>query len=104
VTVLSPSYALYCHFCYTMLQYERGKPPQFVYPNVTRESHTARALTAAAVERLKPDPHKRREIPDGLLHGLYLVIQPNTGAKSWAVRYRFGGQPCKLTLGPLSLP
>jgi integrase len=60
----------------------------------------AKALTAAAIERLKPDPRKRREVPDGLLHGLYLVIQPNTGAKSWAVRYRFGGRPCKHTIGP----
>ncbi|UVF18837.1 integrase arm-type DNA-binding domain-containing protein [Microvirga terrae] len=39
------------------------------------------------------------EIPDAVLPGLYLVVQPS-GAKSWAVRYRFGGKPRKLTLGP----
>jgi integrase len=58
----------------------------------------ARALTARAVEATKPDPAKRLEIPDGGLGGLYLVIQPG-GAKSWAVRYRAGGKPRKLTLG-----
>jgi integrase len=40
----------------------------------------------------------RQEIPDGLLVGLYLVVQPS-GAKSFAVRYRCAGQPRKLTLG-----
>src|SRR3954469_11226 len=59
----------------------------------------ARGLTAQSVERLKPDPTKRLEVPDGLLPGLYLVIQPG-GAKSWAVRYRHAGKPRKLTLGP----
>jgi integrase len=58
----------------------------------------AKQLTAPAVERLKPDPTKRLEIPDGLLPGLYFVLQPS-GAKSWAVRYRHGGKPRKLTLG-----
>ncbi|MEQ8227826.1 MAG: integrase arm-type DNA-binding domain-containing protein, partial [Rhodospirillales bacterium] len=41
----------------------------------------------------------RKEIPDGLLPGLYLVVQPS-GAKSWAIRYRHGGKPRKMTLGP----
>lgn len=59
----------------------------------------AKALTAASVEKLLPDPAKRLEVPDGLLAGLYLVVQP-TGKKSWAVRYRAGGSPRKLTLGP----
>jgi hypothetical protein len=40
----------------------------------------------------------RREVADGYLPGLYLVVQP-TGAKSWAVRYRHHGQPRKFTLG-----
>jgi integrase len=31
-------------------------------------------------------------------NGLYLVVQPS-GAKSWALRYRQGGKPVKLTLG-----
>ena len=56
-----------------------------------------KALTALAVDKVKAGP-ARLEIPDGLLAGLYLVVQP-TGAKSWAVRYRHGGRPRKLTLG-----
>ena len=47
---------------------------------------------------MKADPDKRLEIPDGLLTGLYFVVQP-TGKKSWAVRYRAHGKPRKLTLG-----
>ena len=58
----------------------------------------AKTLTVQSIERLKPEPDKRREIPDGLLVGLYFVIQPS-GARSWAVRYRHGGKPRKLTLG-----
>jgi len=58
----------------------------------------ARALTAKAVEALKADPEKRIEVPDPALSGLYLVVQPS-GSKSWALRYRFGGKPAKLTLG-----
>lgn len=56
-----------------------------------------KVLTTAAIEKLKADPNKRREIPDGRLPGLYLVIQPS-GRKSWAVRYRYGDKPRKLTL------
>lgn len=58
----------------------------------------ARALTVKAVEAMKADPAKRQEVPDPALSGLYLVIQPS-GAKSWALRYRYGGKPKKLTLG-----
>jgi hypothetical protein len=39
----------------------------------------------------------RLEIPDAVLPGLYLIVQP-TGAKSWAVRYRIGRRTRKLTL------
>lgn len=56
------------------------------------------ALTAPAVERIKPDPAKRLEKPDGILPGFYLVVQPS-GAKSWAVRYRVAGKPRKHTIG-----
>ena len=56
-------------------------------------------LTAKAVEQAKPHPTKRLEIPDQLLTGFYLVIQPS-GAKSWAIRYRYAGRTRKLTLGP----
>ena len=58
----------------------------------------AKALTAQSVERLRPDPSRRLEIADALLPGLYFVVQPS-GARSWAVRYRYGGKPRKLTLG-----
>jgi integrase len=58
----------------------------------------SKALTDAALTRLKPAAGKRREVPDGLMTGLYFVIQPS-GARSWAVRYRAAGAPKKLTLG-----
>ena len=58
----------------------------------------ARALKAKTVETAKPNPDKRLEIPDGIVPGLYLVVQP-TGAKAWALRYRHAGKPAKLTLG-----
>ncbi|MBR0695273.1 site-specific integrase [Bradyrhizobium lablabi] len=59
----------------------------------------AKTLTAAAVEKLKPDPEKRREVPDKGQPGLYLVIQPS-GWRSWAARYRLNGRPRKTTIGP----
>lgn len=57
----------------------------------------AKELTAVAIEKMKPGD-ARQEIPDGRISGLYFIIQPS-GKRSWAVRYRFGGKPCKLTLG-----
>jgi integrase len=54
-------------------------------------------LTTKSVQTVRPGPD-RREIPDGLLRGLYLVVQPS-GAKSWAVRYRHTGRTRKHTLG-----
>jgi integrase len=59
----------------------------------------AKKLTAVAIESAKPGPD-RREISDGG-SGLWLVVQPS-GAKSWAVRYRFNGKPRKLTLGKIT--
>jgi integrase len=56
-----------------------------------------KALTVKRIESAGAKP-ARQEIPDGLLVGLYLVVQPS-GAKSFAVRYRYAGQPRKLTLG-----
>ena len=80
---------------------------KFCYPAVTpagllmaakrKGQGMARALTAKAIEAAKPSD-KRQEIPDGIVSGLYLVVQPS-GAKSWALRYRHAGKPCKLTLG-----
>ena len=62
----------------------------------------AKQLTAAAVERLRPDK-ERREVPDGGCSGLYLIIQPS-GVKSWAMRFRRpSGKSAKLTLGPVDL-
>lgn len=58
----------------------------------------ARGFTTKGVEAIKSDPDKRQELPDPALSGLYLVVQPS-GAKSWALRYRFAGKPAKLTLG-----
>ena len=58
----------------------------------------AKALTARTVEQAIRDPNYRREIPDGLLTGLYLIIQ-RSGTKTWAVRYRHAGRTRKLTLG-----
>ncbi|MGF1660478.1 MAG: integrase arm-type DNA-binding domain-containing protein, partial [Rubrimonas sp.] len=58
----------------------------------------AKVLTARGVEGLKPDPARRLEIADGGLQGLYHVLQPS-GSRSWALRYRAGGKPRKLTLG-----
>jgi integrase len=58
----------------------------------------AKPLTKITIDNLQSGP-ARREIPDGKAHGLYFVIHP-TGAKSWAVRYRFNGKPRKLTIGP----
>jgi hypothetical protein len=58
----------------------------------------AKALTQIAIDNLKPGS-ARREVPDGKESGLYLVVQPGR-SMSWALRYRFGGRPRKLTLGP----
>jgi integrase len=62
----------------------------------------SKMLTDITIRNLKPGP-VRREIPDAGARGLYVVIQPG-GAKSFAVRYRYGGKPRKLTLtGGISL-
>jgi integrase len=58
----------------------------------------AKGLTAKQVENIKPRA-TRVELPDAGCRGLYLVVQPS-GARSWAVRYRYGGTPRKLTLAP----
>jgi len=54
------------------------------------------ALTERVVQQAKPGTI-RIETPDALVPGLYLIVQPS-GAKSWAVRYRVGRHPRKLTL------
>lgn len=57
----------------------------------------AKALTVKQIEALSGG-QSRSEVPDPLLPGLYIVVQPS-GAKSWAIRYRHQGKPRKLTLG-----
>ncbi len=57
----------------------------------------AKGLTAKSVEQFKPG-RTRIEVPDALLAGFYLIVQPS-GAKSWSVRYRHAGKPRKLTIG-----
>ncbi len=61
----------------------------------------ASVLTVKAVEKLKPGA-KRREVPDGALPGLYLLIQPS-GARSFAVRTRVDGRTAKYTLAAREL-
>lgn len=61
----------------------------------------AKILTAKTVEGIAPGP-RRQEVADGALPGFYLVVQPS-GAKSWALRYRFEGKPRKLTVGSVLL-
>jgi Arm DNA-binding domain/Phage integrase central domain len=61
----------------------------------------AKSLTAAAVEKLKPDPIKRLEVSDGLIPALRVVISP-TGNKSYAVRFKHFGRSKKLTIGPVA--
>lgn len=56
----------------------------------------ARKLTDITIRNLKPEM-ARREIPDPGARGLYVVVQPS-GKKGFAVRYRHGGKPRKLTL------
>lgn len=57
-------------------------------------------LTAASVQKLKPDGNKRIEISDGMLPALRVVIAP-TGAKTYAVRFKQFGKSKKLTVAPV---
>jgi integrase len=54
-------------------------------------------LTATGVEKWKVTD-KRQEVPDTLMTGLYLTVQPS-GKKAWQVRYRFGEKHRRMTLG-----
>jgi integrase len=57
----------------------------------------AKALTQIAIDNLKSEAN-RREVPDGKISGLFLIVQPS-GARSWALRYRFNEVPRKFTIG-----
>ena len=54
-------------------------------------------LTATGVEKWKVTD-KRQEVPDTLMTGLYLTVQPS-GKKAWQIRYRFGEKHRRMTLG-----
>jgi integrase len=58
----------------------------------------AKRLTDIGVRNLKPRA-ERYEVPDGGARGLYVTVQPS-GRKGYCVRFRFEGQPRKLTLQP----
>jgi integrase len=62
----------------------------------------ANRLTTKAVQNIRPGD-ARREIPDGEIRGLYLVVQPKSGAKSYVLRYRHKGRPRKWTIGPAEM-
>ncbi len=69
-----------------------------IFAAVTLKSpQMAKTLTVRALENIKSGD-ARKEIADGLMRGLFFVLQP-TGKASWAVRYRFARQTRKLTLG-----
>jgi integrase len=60
---------------------------------------TSKALTQKKLETIKPG-ERRREVADGLVPGLYFIVQPQpSGARSWAVRSRIHGKSVKVTLG-----
>jgi len=59
----------------------------------------AKKLTAISVQNEAPG-NARKEIADAGCIGLYLVVQPS-GARSWALRYRYLDKSRKLTLGPV---
>ena len=56
-------------------------------------------LTQLKVDKLRPDPSRRLEVPDHLYPALRLVLQP-TGVRGFAVRTRVAGKPVKITLAP----
>jgi integrase len=71
------------------------------YPSVTRRVPTmgtkkCRISTVRQIENVKPRD-ERYEIADANLPSNRLVVFPS-GARSWVVRYRFGGRTRKMTL------
>ena len=56
-----------------------------------------KVLTQLGIAKFKATS-LRRELPDGGMTGLYLIVQPS-GSKSFALRYRHSGRSKKLTLG-----
>lgn len=66
----------------------------------------AKPLTVRSIEAVKPGS-SRREIADGAMTGLYLIVQPKKQRDgkdlpptlSWAVRYRYASRARKMTIG-----
>ena len=69
----------------------------YVTPGIPWGKDMGKALTVKTLETIRPGP-ARREVPDGLVRGLYFVIQPS-GVMSWACRYRLGNRTRKYTIG-----
>src|SRR5262245_12720970 len=59
-------------------------------------------FTVKGIETLEAG-ERRREIPDSLFMGLYLIVQPHTQHKTWAVRCRQNGRGRKFTIGRFPL-
>src|SRR5262249_45272886 len=78
---------------------------RFRYPGNAGRDHVTAKLTALGVKNAKPRRNRhgvrdRTWYPDG--DGMYLVVQP-AGAKSFALRYRFGGRTRNLKLGDAAI-
>ena len=73
-----------------------GTPAVEVVTPADRLHQMPVTLTDRVVQQAKAKD-ARVEIPDAIVPGLYLIVQP-TGVKSWAVRYRVGERTRKLTL------
>jgi integrase len=66
-------------------------------------------LTAAAADKIKPDPLKRKWVKDGAMPSLYLVVHPARGRedppRTFVMRFRGrAGAIQKITLGPFVRP
>ncbi len=68
-------------------------------PKNPKRGREKKPLTVKAIENLKPKA-KPYEVLDGA--GLYLTVRPS-GAKAFNLRYRHGGAPRNLTIGPVSI-
>jgi integrase len=75
----------------------RPKNPQ--RQRASKENRPKAPLTVKGIQKLKPKA-KPYEVLDG--DGLYVTVRPS-GAMSFNLRYRFGGAPRNLTIGPVAL-